>query len=180
MRILNKMTTTPETESRKRYYKVGFIGKQGVGKTSIIRRLVASNVDTEYIPTLGIYYYNLELEFQKQTYDIQFWDISASLENQLTNFLRNTDIVVLVFDFDRKETYQYLMQACETIWDFNRSIKQIFAGTTRKDKDEKIPKDLANFSKEHVLPIYQISRNNNAGMSLLLQSIIQIIANINA
>ena len=170
------MTTTQETESRKRFYKVGFVGKQGVGKTSIIRRLVASNVDTEYTPTLGIYYYNLELEFQKQNYHIQFWDISASLENQLTNFLRNTDIVVLVFDFNRKETYQYLLQASESIWEFNKSINLIFAGTTRKGKDEKIPKEISNFSREHNLPVYQISMNDNAGMSLLLQSIIQIIS----
>jgi GTPase SAR1 family protein len=174
-----KMSLTPETESQKRYFKVAFIGKQGVGKTSIIRRLVASNVDTEYKSTLGIYYYNLELEFQKQNFHIQFWDISASLENQITNFLRNTNIVVMVFDFNKTNSYQYLMQVFGTIREFNPEISFVFAGTSRKENDEKIPKDLSNFSKEHSLPLYQISMNDNAGMSLLLQAIIQMLSTKN-
>ncbi len=155
------------------YHKIVFLGKQGVGKTSIIRRLAASNVDTEYVPTLGIYYYNLELEYQKQNYYLQFWDISNSLDYQINNFLPNTAIVVLVFDYSDKDSHKYIIQVFEKIKDTNPSMKFLLVGNKSKGEKDKPHKILNNLITENSLEIYPMSPQNNAGMSLLLQAIVQ-------
>ncbi len=154
------------------YYKIVFLGKQGVGKTSIIRRLVASNVDTEYVPTLGIYYYNLELEYQKHNYYLQFWDISNSLDYQIKNFLQNAAVVVLIFDFADRESHIYVNQVFETIKEANPFMKFLLVGNRSKGEKEKPPKNLNNLVNEHNLTIYPMSPQNNSGMSLLLQAIV--------
>ena len=155
------------------YYKVVFLGKQGVGKTSIIRRLVASNVDTEYVPTLGIYYYNLELEYQKHNYYLQFWDISNSLDHQIKDFLKNSSVIVLIFDYSDKESHNYVNQIFATVRSSYPSVKILLVGNRSKGEKDKPPKNLNNLVSENSLTIYPMSPQNNSGMSLLLQAIVQ-------
>ena len=167
------MSSPTQTNGFDPYYKIVFLGKQGVGKTSIIRRLVASNVEAEYVPTLGIYYYNLELEYQKHNYYLQFWDISNSLDYQIKNFLGNTAVIVLVFDFEDKKSHSYVNQLFVTIKEFNPSVKILLVGNRSKGEKENPPKQLINLVTENNLKIYTMSPQNNSGMSLLLQAIVQ-------
>jgi GTPase SAR1 family protein len=167
------LSSPTQTNGFDPYYKIVFLGKQGVGKTSIIRRLVASNVETEYVPTLGIYYYNLELEYQKYNYYLQFWDVSNSLEYQIKDFLHNTAVTVLVFDYKDKESHTYVNQVFSTIRESNPSLRVLLVGNRSKGEKEKPPKYLNNLVVENNLIIYTISPQNNSGMSLLLQAIVQ-------
>ncbi len=167
------MSSPTQVNGYQPFYKIVFLGKQGVGKTSIIRRLVASNVDTEYVPTLGIYYYNLELEYQKHNYYLQFWDISNSLDYQIKNFLFNTTAVVLVFNYSDKESHTYVNQLFEKIKEIHPSMKFLLVGNGSKEDHPKPPKNLNKLVNENNLMIYPMSPQNNAGMSLLLQAIVQ-------
>ena len=167
------MSSSAQVNGFHPYYKVIFLGKQGVGKTSIIRRLVASNVDKEYVPTLGIYYYNLELEYQKHNYYLQFWDISNSLDNQIKSFLKNSSVVILVFDYSDKKSHEYVNQVFETVRSTSPSVRILLVGNRSKGEKEKPPKILNNLVTEDNLTIYPMSPQNNSGMSLLLQAIVQ-------
>ena len=59
------------------------------------------------------------------------------------------------------------------------SPTQIFiVGNKFEDEKKEIPKSLENWVKTHNLAIYPVSVRENIGKSLLMQNIIQIIANV--
>ena len=63
--MVTYLATTTNSSLAPGYHKIMFLGKQGVGKTSIIQRLVTSKTDSQHQPTLGINFHNVEIEYQK-------------------------------------------------------------------------------------------------------------------
>ena len=43
--------------------------------------------------------HNVEIEYQNNKFYIQLWDVSSTLEDQITDFFRNTSLFVLMFDY---------------------------------------------------------------------------------
>ena len=170
---MRNLTSTAQTSTFTDYHKVIFLGKQGIGKTSIIQRLVTSTFDIEPQPTLGINYHNVELEYQNKKYYFQFWDISNALDDQLTTFLLNTSLVVLIFDYNEKDTQKNVNQLYNTIKEHNSDIPIIISGNRAKNTKQKIPKELSDLAKTEDQLIYPITSQKYDGLSVLLQAIVQ-------
>ena len=58
-------------------YKIALIGCEGVGKTSIIRKLITNNFSTNYIPTLGIEVFNLRFKTTVGIIQFNIWDCAG-------------------------------------------------------------------------------------------------------
>ncbi len=170
---MKHLTSTTQNSSVTDYYKVVFLGRQGIGKTSIIQRLVTSKTDTQHQPTLGIIYHNVELEYQNNKYYIQLWDVSNTLENQMITFLSNTALCVLIFDYNDKKSLQNVRQLFDTIKAFSTTIHILFVGNRAKNTKQKIPKELSDLAQGNDLKIYPITSQNYDGLSVLLQAIVQ-------
>ena len=55
-------------------YKVIIIGRYGVGKTTIINKLMNKEIDKEYDPTMSIDIKNLQMKVNDKIIQIQIWD----------------------------------------------------------------------------------------------------------
>ena len=91
----NKVEINLELFNEIKNYKVLFLGDSGVGKSSIINRLIKNNKKNNVIPTICIdfFKYTIELENKilKKNNVINFalWDIPLS-----ANFFRNYKIIL--------------------------------------------------------------------------------------
>ena len=65
--------TSPSSSTFQVYNKIVFLGKRRVDKSLLIQRLLGSTLNSEH-DSVGIEYYNLELEFQNKVHYLQFWD----------------------------------------------------------------------------------------------------------
>jgi small GTP-binding protein len=169
------LAATTETSSFEGYEKILFLGKQGVGKTSIIQKLVSTKAEPPSHSTLGISLHNLELEYQGNQFYIQLWDVSNTLEDQISDFFHNVTLFVLVFDFTDKKSFPSIHQFFEAIKAFNATIPVLLVGNKAKDTKQKVPKMISDLTDIYKLKSYPIASKNFDGLSVLLQAIVQNI-----
>ena len=167
------MQATSPTSSSQSYYKIVFLGKRGVGKTLLIQELLRSSSNSEHEP-IGIEYHNLELKYKNKIHYLQFWDLSSNFDEKIDLFLRNTSLVVFVFDFKDKESQKYVINLYEEVTK-ELSVKLIFAGITKKEGKAKASKEFTNWTKENEFFIHQVNLQNDEGISQLLQLIVKQI-----
>ncbi len=90
--------------------KAIFIGLDGVGKTSLINRYCWRDFKDDYDPTWSCSFYAKKIEIDGFDYFINIWDTPGKecLINLLKIFIRNSHIIILVFDITQKESFLYL------------------------------------------------------------------------
>jgi len=88
-------------------YKVIVIGRYGVGKTTIIGKLMNKEIDKEYAPTLSIDTKNIQVKVNDKIIQIQIWDCCGNDEFALNtpNLFKNASIAILVYAINDKQSY---------------------------------------------------------------------------
>ena len=86
-------------------YKVIVLGLYGVGKTSIINRLMNKEIDLDYAPTISVDIVNLQVKVNDKIIQIQMWDCCGNDEFALNtpNLFKNTSVALLVYAINDKE-----------------------------------------------------------------------------
>ena len=91
-------------------YKVIIIGRYGVGKTTILGKLMYKNVEKEYAPTVSIDIKNLQMKVNDKIIQIQIWDCCGNdkYAQSLPNLFKNTYIVILVYSINDRDSFEDL------------------------------------------------------------------------
>ena len=86
-------------------YKVIVIGRYGVGKTTIINRLMEKEIDGEYEPTLSIDIKNIQAKVNDKKIQIQIWDCCGNdkYAHKTPNLFKDAYISLLVYAINDKE-----------------------------------------------------------------------------
>lgn len=162
------------------YFKVVFLGSNGVGKTSIIHWILDLPPLEEYSPTIGVRYHNLDTIHKNNQYFVQLCDVSGNeiYSDLLNSILKAANIVILVFDYKIKAS-QVKVQNLYSMVSENISNEQILIiGNKFENGKKEIPKDLMTWTETYDLTVFPVSVRENVGKSLLLQNIIRIISEI--
>ena len=77
-------------------YKIIFIGRYGVGKTSIIHKLMNKKFDKEYQPTMSIDIKNIQVKVNEEIMQINIWDSCGNDKFALNtpNLFKNVSISI--------------------------------------------------------------------------------------
>jgi Ras-related protein Rab-5C len=104
---------------KKSTIKVMMLGEIGVGKTSIVRRLMFNTFDTAYKATIGVDIYSFLLEGRKSHLDLELelliWDIDGDLGPGIFNhiYLKGAGAACIVSDATRRVTYRTALGLAE-------------------------------------------------------------------
>ncbi len=167
----------PRSKNYSPYYKIAFIGKSGVGKTSLVNRLLVMEPPRDYTPTIGYRYFNLDINEEEDQFYLQLWDISGHrvYSEQLESNIRNAAIVVLVFDYNDQESQTELMSLYSRINEYISDSHIIIIGNKAEKVKSEVPKKIRNWVEENSFTIYPVSAINNTGITLILQTLLRII-----
>lgn len=90
-------------------YKVVLIGASGVGKSSIMTRIVKNRFHEYCEPTLGASFYNLK----RENCEIQIWDTAGQerYRSLLPMYLRNCKAIILVYDLTNAKNTDFYFWA---------------------------------------------------------------------
>ena len=91
-------------------YKVIVLGLYGVGKTSIINRLMNKEIDIDYAPTISVDIVNLQVKVNDKIIQIQIWDCCGNDEFAIStpNLFKNTSVALLVYAIDKEKSFKNL------------------------------------------------------------------------
>ena len=88
--------------------KIVLLGHFGVGKTSLIRRFVDNDFDTNYQVTIGVQVKKKEVALKENTVSLLIWDIegNTSIQKARKTYLMGSSGFIYVFDLSRPETFE--------------------------------------------------------------------------
>ncbi|EGG22396.1 Rab GTPase [Cavenderia fasciculata] len=88
-------------------FKATLVGSSGVGKTTLQHRICGTPIDHMTSSTIGAVFYQVPLQVDQKTLNINLWDTGGqeklNIFNLLPFYFRGSDFIFLVFDlFDRQ------------------------------------------------------------------------------
>ncbi len=114
-------------------YKCMMLGEIGVGKTSIVRRLVLDKFEADYKATLGVDIYSYRLgqgEFAGMPVELSIWDIDGDIGESIFGhvYMQGAAAAVVVGDASRPSTHQTMTQIAQQFADFmpGRPVSLVF------------------------------------------------------
>jgi small GTP-binding protein len=163
-------------------YRIISLGSVGVGKTSIIRRLITDKFNETSRVTIGLdvseeYY----VKYNNIKYKLIFYDTCGQEEetSQIPqNYLRNSDGVLFIFDLSDKNSFKDLK---EKWYELYKGVKENIVGVligNKCDIDRQVSNDKAKkFAKKYGLKYLEISAkldiNVKKSIAVLLNEIIE-------
>ena len=150
-------------------HKIIFVGDAGVGKTSIINRIVDNPFSEAYEMSIGVDFMSKNLRFHGQNIKLQIWD-SAGQEKYrglIPSYIRNSSIVFVVYDVTSKTSFNNIPS-----WiSFIKSIENttiILCGnkidlTTREVQQN----EGEQFAKKEGISFFEVSAKTNQNIKLM-------------
>lgn len=98
-------------------FKFIVIGDTGVGKTSLIGRLIDNRFDQSHEFTVGVEYACKTLAINGKTIKLQIWDTAGQEEFKAItrSYYRSSAAALVVFDITRKETFRNCVRWVEDV-----------------------------------------------------------------
>merc|ERR1711976_867970 len=107
-RDLSFKMTSIEAIKPLRKYKVVFLGKQSVGKTSLITRFMYDSFDNTYQATIGIDFLSKTMYLEDRTIRLQLWDTAGQerFRSLIPSYIRDSSVAVVVYDITNANSFQ--------------------------------------------------------------------------
>ena len=155
-------------------HKIIFMGDAGVGKTSIINRIVDNPFSESYEMSIGVDFMSKNLRYHGQNIKLQIWD-SAGQEKYkglIPSYVRNSSIVFVVYDVSLESSFNNI-----SFWiNFIKSIENttiILCGnkidlTTREVQTN----EGEQFASKEGIPFFEVSAKSNINIKLMFYSVV--------
>jgi Ras-related protein Rab-6A len=91
-------------------HKIVVLGDSGVGKTSLISKVVDSNSSVSDQPTIGIDFCSANANTPSGPIRLQIWDTAGQeqFRSLIPSYLRPSTIAILVYSVDSRESFESL------------------------------------------------------------------------
>ena len=88
-------------------HKIIFVGDAGVGKTTIISRIMDNPYSEVYEPSIGVDFMSKSISFRGQNIKLQMWDTAGQekYKGLIPSYVRNSSIVFLIYDISVKTSF---------------------------------------------------------------------------
>ena len=87
--------------------KIIFVGDPGVGKTTIISRIMDNPFNEAYEPSIGVDFMSKTITYKGQSTKLQMWDTAGQekYKGLIPSYVRNSSIVFLIYDVSTKTSF---------------------------------------------------------------------------
>ena len=91
-------------------YKVIFLGINGIGKASIINKLMRKVIDEDYSPTMSIDIKNIQAKVNDKIIQLNIWDCRGNDKFALStpNLFKNVSIAILIYAINDIQSFNVL------------------------------------------------------------------------
>ena len=150
-----------------------FVGDGGVGKTSVINRLLFDSYNEQESKTEGIEIKSFEFEDEKEIIKLNFWDFGGQEIMHSTHqfFLTNRSLYILLWDARQEDRYGLVEYWLELIQSFGGDSPILVVTNKIDENSASLDEEFLKEKYKNIKGFYKISCKENWGIDKLKEAI---------
>ena len=155
-------------------HKIIFVGDAGVGKTTIISRIMDNPFNEVYEPSIGVDFMSKNIKFREQSIKLQIWDTAGQekYKGLIPSYVRNSSIVFLVYDVSVKTSFDNIPK-----WiNFIKSIENttiVLCGNKIDLENREVKKEEGEeLAKKEGISFFEVSAKTNDNIKNMFYNVI--------
>jgi Ras-related protein Rab-6A len=155
-------------------HKIIFVGDAGVGKTTIIGRIMDSPFTDAYEPSIGVDFMSKNIKYHGQNIKLQMWDTAGQekYKGLIPSYVRNSSIVFIVYDISSKTSFDNIPK-----WiNFIKSIENttlILCGNKIDLESREVKKEVGEeFAKKEGISFFEVSAKTNENIKNMFYNVV--------
>lgn len=147
-------------------HKIIFVGDAGVGKTSIIARIIDNPFSDAYEMSIGVDFCSKNIRYRGQNIKLQIWD-SAGQEKYkglIPSYVRNSAIVFIVYDVGNKESFDNIPKWITFIKTIENTTLVLCGNKIDLQQREVTAEEGAELAKKEGISFFEVSAKTNANI----------------
>ena len=140
--------------------EIVFIGDVGVGKTSILHRLINDSFENEYCASIGADFQHKIVNINDYKVKFIIWDTAGQekYKSLIPSYLRNASMVFLVFDITLKSSYESLGKWISFVEKYHKCMYVILGNKVDVQENREISyEEGSRYAKENNAEYFEVS-----------------------
>ena len=155
-------------------HKIIFVGDAGVGKTTIISRIMDNPFSDVYEPSIGVDFMSKNIIYHGQKIKLQMWDTAGQekYKGLIPSYVRNSSIVFVVYDIASKNSFDNIPK-----WiNFIKSIENtslVLCGNKIDLENREVKKETGEeYAKKEGIPFFEVSAKTNENIKNMFYNVV--------
>ena len=155
-------------------HKIIFVGDAGVGKTTIISRIMDNPYNEVYEPSIGVDFMSKNIKYKDQNVKLQIWDTAGQekYKGLIPSYVRNSSIVFVVYDISVKTSFDNIPK-----WlTFIRTIENtslILCGNKIDLSNREVKKEEGEvLAKKEGIPFFEVSAKTGDNIKNMFYNVV--------
>ena len=160
-------------------HKIIFVGDAGVGKTSIINRIVDNPINEDYEMSIGVDFMSKNLRFHGQNIKLQIWDTAGQerYKGLIPSYVRNSSIVFIVYDVASKTSFKNVASWISFIKSIENTIIILCGNKTDLLTREVQKSEAEEFAKKEGISLFEVCAKTNENIKLMFYTAVADLPN---
>ena len=147
-------------------HKIIFVGDAGVGKTTIIARIMDSPFNEVYEPSIGVDFMSKIIKYRGQNIKLQIWDTAGQekYKGLIPSYVRNSSIVFLVYDISTKSSFDNIPKWISFIRSIENTTLVLCGNKIDLEKREVTKEEGEALAQKEGISFYETSAKTGDGI----------------
>ena len=147
-------------------HKIIFIGDAGVGKTTIISRIMDNPFNEVYEPSIGVDFMSKIIKYRGQNIKLQIWDTAGQekYKGLIPSYVRNSSIVFLIYDISVKTSFDNIPNWITFIRSIENTTLVLCGNKIDLEKREVTKEEGEALAQKEGIAFYEMSAKSGEGI----------------
>ena len=155
-------------------HKIIFVGDAGVGKTTIIGRIMDNPFSEVYEPSIGVDFMSKNIKYQGQNIKLQMWDTAGQekYKGLIPSYVRNSSIVFLVYDISSKTSFDNIPNWINFIKSIENTTLVLCGNKIDLDKREVKKEEGEELAKKEGISFFEVSAKTDENIKNMFYNVV--------
>ena len=147
-------------------HKIIFIGDAGVGKTTIISRIMDNPFNEVYEPSIGVDFMSKVIKYRGQNIKLQIWDTAGQekYKGLIPSYVRNSSVVFLIYDISVKSSFDNIPNWITFIRSIENTTLVLCGNKIDLEKREVTKEEGEALAQKEGIAFYEMSAKSGEGI----------------
>ena len=140
-------------------HKIIFVGDAGVGKTTIISRIMDNPFSESYEPSIGVDFMSKNIKYHGKNIKLHIWDKAGQekYKGLIPSYVRNSSIVFIVYDISSKVSFDNIPKWISFIKTIENTTIVLCGNKIDLENREVSKEEGASFAQKEGISFFEVS-----------------------